>query len=279
VLTNWLYGVPTWAMGAVVIALTVALSLAGLVVTTRLLKFELRRRHNEFAGFNSALVGVLFAVLLAFIAISAWEDFNKAGEIAEREAAFTGDLFRDALAFPEPARTALTGAVRDYLTIVLDKEWPAMAVGQPVTIHSSDEGWAPLLRFHQTLTHIETANPLQVAVIAETLQRLNALYDARRERLVAAQARIEPTVWAVLLLGTAITIASTYLFGMESFKLHMLMTGYLAATLGLIIMLMIAFDYPFRGQIQVAPDGFERIKHHMEEAGIAFEPARGNLER
>src|SRR5262249_32976520 len=156
----------------------------------------------------------------------AWEDFNKARDIAEREAAFAGDLWREALIMPDPAKTQLIGDVRDYVAIVLEKEWPMMAAGNPANVQFGDEAWAPLRHFHQTLARIETTNPMQVAIIAETLQRLNALYDARRERLLAAQGHIEPAVWAVILLGTAITIASTYLFGMESFKIHLLMTGY-----------------------------------------------------
>ncbi|MGB8182644.1 MAG: hypothetical protein WCF13_09770, partial [Stellaceae bacterium] len=72
-IVNWIYGVPTWEMASVVILLVVGLSILGLVGTNRFLHLELRRKHNEFTGFNSALIGVVFAVLLAFIAVSAWE--------------------------------------------------------------------------------------------------------------------------------------------------------------------------------------------------------------
>ena len=72
-LVNLIYGVPTWVMALVVIAIIVGLSLIGLVISSRVLSLEMRRKHNEFTGFNSALVGVFFAVLLAFIAVAAWE--------------------------------------------------------------------------------------------------------------------------------------------------------------------------------------------------------------
>ncbi len=265
-LVNLIYGVPTSVMGTIVVVLVVALALIGLLVTHRLLKLELRRRHNEFAGFTSALVGVIFAVLLAFIAVAAWESFGKAGDTAQKEASLAGDLWRDAFAMPEPVRTQLLGHMHDYVEIVLTKEWPAMAEGAPF----GDEGWAPLFKFHKTLTEVATTDPMRIAMITETLRRLNSLYDARRERILAARDHIEPAVWAVVLLGTAITIAFTYLFGMESFRLHMLMTGTLAATLALVIVLILAFDYPFRGEVQVAPDGFRNVQHNMETAGIKF---------
>jgi hypothetical protein len=121
-LTDLIYSVPTWAMMAGVVGLAVIVSLLGLAAVSRLIKPELRRGHNEFVGFNSALVGVFFAVLLAFIAVAAWESFGKAGETAATEASLAGDLFRDVYAMPEPAKIRLTGEIRDYVQIVLTKE-------------------------------------------------------------------------------------------------------------------------------------------------------------
>jgi hypothetical protein len=263
---DWIYGVPTWEMALVVVALMVGLSLVGLIVSSRFLHFDLRRKHNEFAGFNLSLVGVFFAVLLAFIAVAAWESFGKAGDTAAIEASLAGDLFRDSAAMPEPMRTDLIGDIRDYVDIVLSKEWPAMARGTPV----GDDGWAPLFKFHQSLASAEVSNPVQVAIVAETLRRLNSLYDARQNRILAAQDHIAPTVWWVVLLGAAITVIFTYFFGMESFAIHALMTSAVAVSLALVIVLIIAFDYPFRGEVQVAPDGFENVRHAMEVAGVKF---------
>jgi amino acid transporter len=265
-LVDLIYGVPTWVMALVAIAIIVGLSLLGLVISSRVLRLETRRKHNEFVGFNSALVGVFFAVLLAFIAVAAWESFGKADDTAQREASLTGDLWRDAFALPDPAKTQLLGDMHDYVQIVLDQEWPAMARGAPI----GDDGWVPLFKFHQVLSGIHTSDAMQVAMITETLTRLNSLYDARAQRILAAQDHIEPTVWAVVLLGAFITITFTYFFGMESFTMHVLMTTAVAVTLALIIVLILAFDYPFRGEVQVTPDGFRNVQHDMQTAGIKF---------
>lgn len=265
-LVNLIYGVPSWVMALGVITVIVGLSLIGLVVSSRILHLELRRRHNEFAGFNSALVGVFFAVLLAFIAVAAWESFGKARDTAEREASLAGDLWRDSFVMPEPIKTQLLGHVHDYVEIVLTKEWPAMAQGVPF----GDDGWAPLVKFHRALSAVRTSDPIQVAMVTETLTRLNSLYDARHQRILASQDHIEPMVWAVVLLGAFMTITFTYFFGMESFTLHLAMTAAVALTLALIIVLILAFDYPFRGEVQVKPDGFHNVQHNMEMAGIKF---------
>ncbi|HLI21352.1 MAG TPA: hypothetical protein VKV32_09570, partial [Stellaceae bacterium] len=194
-----------------------------------------------------------------------WESFGKAADTAENEATLAGDLWRDAFFMSEPVRSQL-GDVRDYVGIVLTQEWPAMARGAPV----GDAGWMPLYKFHQALTDVHTTDPMQVMMVGEAINRLNSLYDARRDRLLAAEGHLDPTVWGVVILGTFITVVFTYLFGMESFALHLLMTGVLAATLALVIVLIVAFDYPFRGEVQVAPDGFGSVEHNMKVAGISF---------
>src|SRR5215469_10033791 len=112
-IVNWIYGVPTWEMASVAVVLVIGLSLLGLVRTNRFLHIELRRKHNEFTGFNSALIGVVFAVLLAFIAVEAWESFGKAGDTAAVEASLTGDLYRDSSAMPDPVKTELIGDLAD----------------------------------------------------------------------------------------------------------------------------------------------------------------------
>ncbi len=167
---------------------------------------------------------------------------------------------------PDPAKTQLLGDIHDYVEIVIAKEWPAMEHGAPF----GDEGWAPLFKFHQVLTSIRAGDAMQVAMVTETLTQLNSLYDARLQRILAAQDHIEPTVWAVVLLGAFITITFTYFFGMESFRMHAMMTTGVAVTLALIIVLILAFDYPFRGEVQVTPDGFRNVQHNMEKAGIKF---------
>ena len=60
---------------------------------------KLRRAHNDLAGFTIAVIGVLYAVLLAFIAIATWESFSKASDIVENESDFAGSIYLDTRAY------------------------------------------------------------------------------------------------------------------------------------------------------------------------------------
>ncbi len=83
---NFIYNNPTWLWGTLVVAFFVGLSCLGLAVFHRLVHVELRRAHNDLAGFTVAIISVTYAVLLAFIAIATWESFTRAQDIVQIEA-------------------------------------------------------------------------------------------------------------------------------------------------------------------------------------------------
>ena len=75
---------------------------------------------------------------------------------------------------------------------------------------------------------------------AEILHTANQLYEARRDRLVAAASGIPNVMWAVTLLGGALTVGFSFLFGVPNFRIHLIMTEMLSASLALVIVLIVA---------------------------------------
>src|SRR5262249_485217 len=80
-IADWIYNNPTWLWGGILVAVFTAAACGGLLVFHRLVGLEVRKAHNDLAGFTLAVIGVVYAVLLAFIAIATWEAFSKADEI------------------------------------------------------------------------------------------------------------------------------------------------------------------------------------------------------
>ena len=67
-------------------------SVAGTLMVRRLINVEVLERHNEVAGFIYAVIGVVYAVLLGFAAVTVWEGYDKAQAAVEREADDLADL-------------------------------------------------------------------------------------------------------------------------------------------------------------------------------------------
>src|SRR3954454_14841380 len=92
---TWLLqNVPTALLGLAIVAIAIALSLGGLVLVRRSVKLSTLEEHHEVAGFILAVVGVVYAVLLAFVAVSTWEQFESARSATDREAALVEGVYR-----------------------------------------------------------------------------------------------------------------------------------------------------------------------------------------
>ena len=253
-INNWLYNNPTWLTGGVIVGMFVLGAWIGLFIFQRLVPIEMRQRHNDVAGFLIAIVGVVYAVLLAFMAVAVWESFADADKVTQREANLVENLYRDAVAFPEPLRSQLRDELKQYLHLVIDQEWPAQQAGK-----TDLEAWRPLEDLHRELTDFDAKSVRDGVVQEEALRTLNQLYSARRDRILAATEGIPGVVWGILLLGGGITVFFSFLFGTQHPAMHYLMTGLLAASGALVIVLIVSLDYPFRGDLSVSSDAFQAV--------------------
>jgi hypothetical protein len=61
------------------------LAFVGLILVQRLVPSVQRQEHNDVAGFIYAVIGVVYAVLLALVVIGGWENHQLAKETTERE--------------------------------------------------------------------------------------------------------------------------------------------------------------------------------------------------
>jgi hypothetical protein len=252
-----IYVVPTWLLGLAVVFLANALALGGLTLVWRRVPVEARRRHNDAAGAMVGIIGVVYAVILAFIAVEVWQDFDRADDLVGREADQVGDIWRDARAIADPARGEVREALRRYAQAVTGEEWAMQRHGA-----TSGNARAALEEASAALLAFEPATRREEVVFAEMLRKLNALLDERRLRLQMVDSGVQPIVWVVLLLGTGLVVVSTYFFGVESFRAHLAMSSCVATAIGLIIFLILALDYPFRGGA-IEPAPFEAVLRTM----------------
>ena len=64
----------------------VLVAVAGLILVQHLVPPALRQEHNDVAGFIYAVLGVAYAVLLAFVVIVVWEKYDQARATVETQA-------------------------------------------------------------------------------------------------------------------------------------------------------------------------------------------------
>jgi len=249
---------PVWVLIVLLLVFT-ALAMAGPVLVRRHVTLERLRVNNEVAGFKFATIGVLYAVLLAFVVIIAWERFHDAEEALAAEAGSAATIYGLSPALGEPSAAEVRSRVSAYLRSILADEWPAMARGEwsQATTRALREVYEGVVRFQPT--------DLRAADLQQELFReLDKLTEARRERLVASEGTVPGAIWFVLFLGAGLTISFTFFFGTQNVVTQSAMTGVLAALIFSAILVVIAIDRPFTGAVVVSRHAISAVLEDMQ---------------
>jgi acetyl-CoA acetyltransferase family protein len=113
------YEYPLWGVGLLLVGLA-AVGAVFLDLTARqFLSLEFRRRHNDVAAAIFSVIGVTFAVLLAFVAMLAWEHFNKAKAASYAEAALVLDVYNVSVGFADPEMSLMRDDIIGYVETVV----------------------------------------------------------------------------------------------------------------------------------------------------------------
>jgi hypothetical protein len=263
---------PTVVYGVLVVGGVCLLALAGFELIHRLVPAASRQKHNDVAGFIYAALGVIYAVILALVVIAVWEEYGAASETVEQEANAAADIFWLADRIPEARSTHLQELVRSYAEEVVEHEWPLMEQGQTPLMtqtRGTPAGWTIIDDIRQNIQNFEPRTQAEEQLYAEGLDQVDALSDARRMRLVAAEEGIPGVLWAVLIFGGIAAIGFTYLFGLESTWAHRLMVATLAAVIGLVLFTVGAMEYPFSGGARIGTGAFELILERFETSELS----------
>lgn len=247
--------VPTAVLGIAIVAIAVALSLGGLVLVRRNVELSTLESHHEVAGFILALVGVVYAVLLAFVVIVTWQQFEESRTDADREAAEIGGVYRTSLAFPHGG-PRIQSALRDYTQSLIDQEWPEMAKHH----RESRRTDAALNRVWRALRAARPRGSQQAPFYQEALTNLLDTTELRRTRILSSGTQLPAPFWVVLIAGAAISVGFTYFFGVRNFLAQALMVGSLAAITGLVLFLILSLDLPFSGDVGVGSGPIKDIR-------------------
>jgi len=249
-----LFRIPSFFLGFIIVAFSIVLSIAGLLIVRRLIPHNRLKVHNDVATAIFGTLGMAYTVLLAFVVVIVWQSFDRSSMNAEREANCLVDLYRDSECFYEPVKKEVRALVKEYAQSVVDEEWKVLAKGEE-SPHARDlinklnglySGYIPSSKTDETF-------------FRESVGKLNELCELRRSRLFDSKTGIHPMLWFVLIIGGIATIGFTLFFGSENLKAQMLMTVLLAALISLILYTILMFDYPFTGDVRISSDAFREM--------------------
>jgi hypothetical protein len=242
------------------VLLSIGLAEAGLVVIRSICPREILAESNGQVGDYLQTLGSVYAVLLAFVVFVVWQQFNDARSYVEREANELVDLFRCARGLPRAPRERIQARLSTYVDGVLEHEWDAMECGDSSAF---DELSSMLDHLWDDLHEFEPTTECVKAIHAEMLTRFNDLSDGRTNRLTSALLKIPLAMKFLLYVGAVVLTGSMWLFSIERFWLHAILTGSLAGALSHVLFVIHDLDDCFSGDWQVPRAAFLRVQKYM----------------
>jgi hypothetical protein len=228
------------AMGAVTLS----------YVVHRLVKIDARVRHQDIGTAIFLQLGVLYAVLLAFVFSEAFGQYAQAQQsVAQERAALHGAAMLASTLPPPQAKDVLT-LEKAYIWDVLHLDWPDLSRYRK----GDDATESALVALTQQVARLPQSDGSSVKA-----QILTLLSDAHTEstvRLYSAEGGLPTVLWVILTGFSLILMVFVTMAGIHRYLFLALFSVTFAVCISSILLLVRLLEYPFEGAIGISSANF-----------------------
>ncbi len=257
---DFLYRVPAALLLIAVLATAIALAGLGQTFVHRRFREGDFVGHNEVGGIIIAVSGTIYAVILGFLTVVAWEHFQEARNLVVLESDADIDVWHSAIGLPDPVRNRVRSDMMAYADTMIAREWPAMKEGR-FDQQTSMIGMDAI----NTVGSFMPANNGETNAQAAAMQQLTIIHDARQQRMAVNASGISWFEWLVLAVGGMSIVCFCWLFGLRNPRTHLLMTSTVVTMIASILVLLFELQYPFRSDIGIGPELWKGALAHLHQ--------------
>ncbi len=258
-LTAYLLQIPTFVLFIMIIVVSITFTLAGLFIVRRCVPKEILKSHNDIAGFVFATLGVTYAVILAFVVISIWEDMSHATERAQLESdAAIAFYYNVRLIDQATISGPIIDQLKTYVDGVIEREYPAMHLFRQdmQTREEFDRLWSTIMPFNPS-------DNKEIVIYDHLLTSLTQIAEFRAMRFHDMNDHVPAVLWLTIVFGGIITIGFTWIFGSEDVRVHTIISCSLSLLIGLVVFVIINLDHPYTGEVSIEPEGYEMLSNML----------------
>ncbi len=195
-------------------------------------------------------LGVIFGLMVGFLAVQVWGDTDRARLAVDREASALRSVVLLAERFPGDPEERLRALVRRHVQEAATKEWPAMAE-QRETLRTIPASLVEAQRLVLALTPRGEGEKLAQREMVTALE--NAL-DARRQRIIVSESTVNWVKWSGVILLAVLTLLAIAFVHSDNRLTAAIAMAIFASAAAVSISIIAAQDRPFSGQLGVRPD-------------------------
>ncbi len=252
---NWLYDLPIAWLVVVVFSATLLATTAIYVGVTRL---AVGARAEIFGAVSPGMLpplGIVFALVIGFLAAGVWSNGDSAQLAVSREASALRTTVLLVDSFPKAPAARMRALIRRHIQEAVSQEWPAMA-DQHLTLKVVPTALADALRLALSLQPRTEGQAVAQREITTSLE--NAL-DARRQRIIISESRVNWVKWASIVVLALLALLAIAFVHSGRRATAAIALSIFAAAVAMSLILVASQDQPFGGPFGIKPDVLEQV--------------------
>ncbi|HMK21891.1 MAG TPA: DUF4239 domain-containing protein [Terriglobales bacterium] len=254
-MADWFLNLPVLWMALLVFMATFLVAGGVYWAVTSLADTEWARAFKAVSPGLLPVLGVLFALLIGFIAVEVWNTFDRAKTAVATEASALRAVVLIARNFPEEQKTRIDALINRHIEVAIHQEWPEMA-HQQATLSPLPTHLLEALHYAFTLT---PADDGQRAMQPEMIRALRAALDARRQRIVISESSVGAVKWLAILLQALCALVAIAIVHSDNRRACAITLTLFATGVALSVLLIAAYSRPFTGEISVTPELLKQV--------------------
>jgi hypothetical protein len=253
--SDWLHDLPVPWIGVIVLA-AVALFVA--VVHRVTMRFAAGPRGEAMRSVSPGLLsplGIVFALIVGFLAAGVWGDTDKAKDAVGAEASALRSVVLLSDQMPAATQARMRELVRAQIDDAVHREWPAMR-RQDASLAALP---VPLVQAQAIALDFRPRDAGETETQRELVASLEEALDARRQRIIVSDSGVNAVKWAGLLALAAVMLIAIACVHSTNRRTALLAMSLFGAAVGMVVVMLVAQDQPFTGHLGQSPQLLEEV--------------------
>jgi hypothetical protein len=252
---DWLPNLPVVWIGLVVFAGMALLTAAIYAVVMLLAEGERAAALKAVSPGMLPPMGILFALIVGFLAVGVWGNVERAEEAVADEASALRSVVILSADLPPERRVRMRALTRSQIETAVNDEWPAMEE-QRANLTAIPSALADALHL---AVRIDPQSDGQAVAQRELVASIQDALDARRQRIIVSESSIDAVKWAAVLALALLTLCAIGLVHSDNRTTTRFAMGLFAVAVAVVITMLAAQNQPFAGQLGIDPDVLEEV--------------------
>jgi positive regulator of sigma E activity len=256
IMGDWFLALPIPWMAFIIFAATYLIAACVYLAVVRLAVDD--RRARAFKAFSPGMLpplGIIFGLLVGFVAVQVWNDFDKAKLAVATEASALRAVVVLSENLPTEQRTQLRTLMNRHIEEAVNREWPAMA-HEHLSLASLSTNLVEAL---QLTVSLKPQDESQRTAQREIVSAVRTALNARRQRIIISQSEVGPVKWAAILLMGLLTLIAIAIVHSDNRLACAIAVAFFATGIALSSLMIAAYSRPFTGEISVGPELLQEV--------------------